>query len=110
MTRNQKIAIAVGSGLVGAYAVIFVYQRIQRAKADANVTNSTDALKILREKKMNNSSSTEPTFSAEDTIPQVASPDESMIQDSTSVSDVNLSDLQYWDTISGMGDYNNYYV
>jgi hypothetical protein len=102
MTRNQKIAIAIGSGLVGAYAVIFVYQRIQRAKADASVLPADDALQILRMKKIDGDTPT-PDFNAEDSIPQVPN----YVEDSSYgyVPDTNLSDVQKWDVISGMGDY-----
>jgi hypothetical protein len=103
MTTKQKIGIAVGSGLLGAYAVIFVYQRIQRAKADASNVPLDDALKILKEK-----SSTEiPIFTSEDSIPQVPNPDDSMLDDDEGVNipDSNLTELQQWDVISGMGDY-----
>jgi hypothetical protein len=63
MTTKQKIAVAIGSGLVGAYAVIFVYQRIQRAKADKSVVSEDEALKILNQK----SSTSEPSFTEDDT-------------------------------------------
>jgi hypothetical protein len=44
MTAKQKIALSIGSGLLAAYAVIFVYQRIQRAKADKSVVSEGEAL------------------------------------------------------------------
>lgn len=67
MTTKQKIAVAIGSGLVCAYAVIFVYQRIQRAKADKSVVSEEEALKILSEK----SSTSDPFFTEEDTAGQL---------------------------------------
>ena len=101
MTTKQKISIAVGSGLLGAYAVIFVYQRIQRMKADESNLPLDDALKILKEK-----GKTEmPTFNAEDSIPQIPNPDDSVIDDTGYIPDSNLTELQQWDVISGMGDY-----
>jgi hypothetical protein len=102
MTRNQKIGIAIGSGLVGAYAVIFVYQRIQRAKADASILPADNALEILRKKKINGDTPT-PDFNAEDSIPQVPN----YIEDDSSgyIPDSNLSEVQKYDVISGMGDY-----
>ena len=48
MTTKQKTAIAIGSGILGAYAAVFIYQRIQRAKADASELSSEEALKILQ--------------------------------------------------------------
>jgi hypothetical protein len=100
MTTKQKIGIAVASGLFGAYAVIFVYQRIQRAKADASNIPLDEALKILREK-----SSSEPTFNSEDSIPTIPNTviDDSILEDTEEVPD--LTELQQWDVISGMGDY-----
>ncbi len=67
MTTKQKVAIAVGTGLVSAYAVIFIYQRIQRAKADASVVSEDEALKILKEK----STTSQPQFSEDDTMPLI---------------------------------------
>jgi hypothetical protein len=102
MTNKQKIAIAVGSALLGAYAVIFVYQRIQRKKADESVLPLDDALKILEEKETTEM----PTFSAEDSIPQIPNPDDSILfEEGMSVPDSNLTELQQSDLISGMGDY-----
>lgn len=65
MTTKQKIALSVGSGLLAAYAVIFVYQRIQRAKADKSVVTEQEALDILNDK----SFMPPPNFSEDDTIP-----------------------------------------
>ena len=102
MTTKQKTAIAIGSGLLGAYAAIFIYQRIQRAKADASVLSSEEALKILRDKKQN--SDTEiPDFSSEDSIPQVPNP--VVLDDDGYIPESNLTELQQWDVISGMGEY-----
>jgi hypothetical protein len=67
MTTKQKVAIAVGTGLVSAYAVIFIYQRIQRAKADASVVSEDEALKILKEK----STTSQPEFSDDDVMPLI---------------------------------------
>jgi hypothetical protein len=106
MTTKQKTAIAIGSGLLVAYAAVFIYQRIQRAKADASELSSEEALKILRDKKQN--SDTEiPEFSSEDSIPQVPNPDDSILNDDEGVNipESNLTELQQWDLISGMGDY-----
>lgn len=101
MTSKQKIGIAVASGLFGAYAIIFVYQRIQRAKADASNVPLDDALKILKEKE----TSEMPTFTSEDSIPQLPNPDDSVLNDEGYIPDSNLTELQQWDLISGMGDY-----
>ena len=50
MTRNQKIIIiSVSSALIGGYLSVFIYQRIQRAKADAIIVSEEEALKILNE-------------------------------------------------------------
>jgi hypothetical protein len=91
MTKNQKIAIAVGSGLLLTYAVIFVYQRIKRAQADASEVSSEEALDVLQELKKENTNP-EPEFTEEDTIPEVGENSE-------------LSDLQQSELISGLGDY-----
>jgi hypothetical protein len=102
MTNKQKTAIAVGSGIIGAYAAVFIYQRIQRAKADASDLSTEEALKILRDKKQN--SDTEiPDFSSEDSIPQVPNP--VVLDDDGYIPESNLTELQQWDTITGMGDY-----
>ena len=91
MTTKQKLTIAITSSvLVGAYATIFIYQRIERAKADASVVSEEEALKILNEK----SSTTEPNFTPEDIIPML--PDGEMIENDS---------LQQYEIESGMGDY-----
>ena len=52
MTTKQKLTIGlISSVIVGAYATIFIYQRIQRAKADKSIMPAEEALKILRDKK-----------------------------------------------------------
>jgi hypothetical protein len=66
--KRKQIIISIGTVLLSTFAVIFIYQRIQRAKADANVVSEDEALKILNKKK---SSVTEPDFSQEDLIPQL---------------------------------------
>jgi hypothetical protein len=105
MTQKQKIAITIGSSILGAYAVIFIYQRIQRAKADASNLPANDALEILRKKKINGDTPT-PDFSSEDSIPQVPNPEMEMdTLDTGSLPDSNLTEVQKWDVISGMGDY-----
>jgi hypothetical protein len=101
MTNKQKIAIAIGSGLLGAYAIIFVYQRIQRKKADESNVPLDNALEILKEK----STIETPDFTAEDSIPQIPNPDDSMLNDTGYIPDSNLTELQQWDLTSGMGDY-----
>lgn len=103
MTTKQKIAVAIGSGLLGAYAAIFVYQRIQRAKADASDLSSEEALKILRENKQNSDKQI-PKFTAEDSIPVIPNSDIELDEDGY-IPDSNLTELQQWDVISGMGDY-----
>lgn len=102
MTTKQKIAIAIGSGLLGAYAIIFVYQRIQRAKADASNIPAEDALKILRDKKEKGATKI-PEFTAEDSIPVVPNP--VVLDDDGYIPESNLTELQQFDVISGMGDY-----
>jgi predicted DNA binding protein len=91
MTKNQKIAIAVGSGIFLTYGVIFVYQRIKRAQADASKVSSDEALDILEELKKDNTNQ-EPEFTEEDIIPEISS-------------NTELTDLQESELISGMGDY-----
>jgi hypothetical protein len=89
MTTKQKIAIGVLSGIIGTYAIIFVYQRIQRKKADESVVSEDEAYQILNELKVN-SGYVEPDFDEEDTIP---------------VTESGLTDLQQFELESGMGDY-----
>jgi len=101
MTTKQKIGIAIGSGLLGAYAVIFVYQRIQRMRADESNLPLDDAMKILQEKETTEM----PVFTAEDSIPQIPNADDSVSDDTGYIPDSNLTELQQWDLISGMGDY-----
>jgi hypothetical protein len=94
MTRNQKIAIiSVGSALLGGYLSVFVYQRIKRAKADANVVSEDEALKILNEK----SSTPPPNFSEEDLKPIL--PNNDIIDNSPSKL------LMDFETQTGFGDY-----
>jgi hypothetical protein len=94
MTRNQKIIIiSVGSALLGAYLSVFIYQRIQRAKADKSILSAEEALKILRDKKEDGDTRI-PKFTKEDSIPFVPNPYDSV-----------LDELQKFDVISGMGDY-----
>lgn len=89
MTTKQKIAIGVLSGIIGTYAIIFVYQRIQRKKADESVVSEDEAYQILNELKVN-SDYVEPDFDEEDTIP---------------VTESGLTDLQQFEVETGMGDY-----
>jgi hypothetical protein len=89
MTTKQKIAIGVLSGIIGTYAIIFVYQRIQRKKADESVVSEDEAYQILNELKVN-SGYVEPDFDEEDTIP---------------VTESGLTDLQQFELETGMGDY-----
>jgi hypothetical protein len=96
MTRNQKIIIiSVSSALIGGYLSVFVYQRIQRAKADAIVVSEQEALKILNEK-----SYIEPNFTEDDIMPQLL-PDS--YEDTTDYG--GLTDLQLFEIQSGMGDF-----
>jgi hypothetical protein len=96
MTRNQKIIIiSVSSALIGGYLSVFIYQRIQRAKADALVVSEEEALKILNEK-----SYIEPNFTEDDTMPQLL-PDS--YEDTTDYG--GLTDLQLFEIQSGMGDF-----
>jgi hypothetical protein len=73
--------------------VIFVYQRIQRAKADASVVSEDEALKILNQK----SSVTEPDFSEEDLKPIL--PNNEVIDNSPSEL------LMDFEVLTGYGDY-----
>lgn len=93
MTTKQKIAVAIGSGLLGAYAVIFVYQRIQRAKADASVVSEDEALKILNQK----SFSSEPEFTEDDMQPQLPNDE--------TVDNLPSDSLMQFETETGLGDY-----
>jgi hypothetical protein len=94
MTRNQKIIIiSVGSALLGGYLSVFVYQRIKRAKADANVVSEDEALKILNEK----SSTPTPDFNEEDLTPIL--PNDEIIDNSPSEM------LMDFETQTGLGDY-----
>jgi hypothetical protein len=91
MTTKQKISIAIISSLVvGSYLTIFIYQRIERAKADASVVSEEEALKILNEK----SSTPEPDFTPDEIIPKL--PDEGVVYNDS---------LQQYEIVSGMGDY-----
>jgi hypothetical protein len=89
MTTKQKIAIGVLSGILGTYAIIFVYQRIKRKKADESVVSEQEAYQILEELKVN-SGYVEPDWNEEDTIP---------------LTETGLTDLQQFEIESGMGDY-----
>jgi hypothetical protein len=95
MTKKQQIIIiSVGSALLGAYLSVFIYQRIQRAKADANVVSEDEALEILNDK----TTTPLPDFDEEDTMPQL--PSEEVVEN-TSI-DQQLMD---YDILSGYGDY-----
>jgi hypothetical protein len=93
MTTKQKIAIAVGTGLISAYMVIFVYQRIQRAKADASVVSEDEALKILNDK----SFTSEPEFTEEDMTPQLPNDE--------TVNNLPSQELMDFEVLTGYGDY-----
>jgi hypothetical protein len=94
MTRNQKLTIAlISSIVVGGYAIIFIYQRIQRAKADANVVSENEALKILNEV----SNTPEPVFTESDTQPLL--PNDEVVDNYPSEQQMQF-EIQ-----TGMGDY-----
>jgi hypothetical protein len=94
MTRKQKIVIiSVGSALLGAYLSVFIYQRIQRAKADANVVSEDEALKILNDK----TTTPLPDFKEEDLLPQL--PSEEVVENNPN------QDLIDFEILSGYGDY-----
>ena len=93
MTRNQKIIIiSVGSALIGAYLSVFIYQRIQRAKADKSVVSEGEALEILNEK----SNTTVPDFTEEDVMPQL--PNDEVVEN-------QLDELRQFEIETGYGDY-----
>jgi hypothetical protein len=92
MTQKQKIIISVGSAILGAYLSIFIYQRIQRAKADANVVSEDKALEILEEK----SDTPPPNFDEEDLMPQL--PSEEVVYNYP-------QDLMDFEILTGYGDY-----
>ena len=93
MTTKQKVIISLGSALLGAYLTIFVYQRIKRAKADANVVSEDEALKILNEK----SYTSPPVFNEEDLMPQLPSDE---------VVDNSPNDmLRQFEIETGLGDF-----
>lgn len=94
MTTKQKLSLAIiSSVLVASYATIFIYQRIQRAKADASVVSEDEALKILNEK----SDISEPIFTEEDIKPILA--DDEIIENGPS------EELMQFETQTGLGDY-----
>ena len=94
MTTKQKQTIAIiSSVLLGAYTTIFIYQRIQRAKADESVVSEEEALKILNEK----SSTTEPNFTPDEIIP--------MLPDGEVVDNYPSEQQMQFEIETGMGDY-----
>ena len=94
MTTKQKLTIGlISSVIVGAYATIFIYQRIQRAKADANVVSESEALKILNDV----SNTPEPEFTEEDTKPIL--PDDEVVENYPSEQQMQF------EIETGMGDY-----
>ena len=99
---KQKIGLIVGSSLLSAYLAIFIYQRIQRAKADASVVSEKEALEKLNEK-----SDVKPVFTEEDTIPLI--PEESSSSNEYYsgyyVYSNDLASLQLFETQSGFGDF-----
>jgi hypothetical protein len=102
ITTKQKIALVVGSSLLSAYLAIFIYQRIQRAKADAKVVSEDEALKILNEKSYTET----PTFTNEDVMPKLLPEDTHYDTNSINTTDYDgLTDLQLFETQSGFGDF-----
>jgi Flp pilus assembly CpaF family ATPase len=94
MTTKQKLTIAlISSVLVGTYATIFIYQRIQRAKADASVVSENEALKIINDV----SNTPEPDFTEEDTRPIL--PDDEVVDNSPSEQQMQF------EIETGLGDY-----
>ena len=94
MTIKQKQTLAIiTSVLVGAYATIFIYQRIQRAKADASVVSENEALKIINDV----SNTPEPDFTEEDTRPIL--PDDEVVDNYPSEQQMQF------EIETGMGDY-----
>jgi hypothetical protein len=94
MTTKQKQTIAIiSSVLVGAYATIFIYQRIQRAKADASVVSESEALKIINDV----SSTPEPEFTEEDIKPIL--PDDEVVDNYPSEQQMQF------EIETGLGDY-----
>jgi len=95
MTKKQQIIIiSIGSALLGAYLSVFIYQRIQRAKADANVVSEDEALEILNDK----TTTPLPDFDEEDLLPQL--PNEEVVENPSI--DQQLMD---YEILSGYGDY-----
>lgn len=92
MTNKEKLGIILGSSLLSAYLAVFIYQRIQRAKADKSVVSEDEALKILNEK----SYTTEPDFSEDELLPQLPN-DEVVFNQEDS--------LKQFEMESGFGDY-----
>ena len=94
MTTKQKLTLAlISSVFVGTYATIFIYQRIQRAKADASVVSENEALKILNDV----SNTPEPEFTEEDTKPIL--PDDEVVENYPSEQQIQF------EIETGMGDY-----
>jgi hypothetical protein len=95
MTTKQKLTLTISSVLVGSLVTIFIYQRIQRAKADASVVTEEEALKILEEKKP----TPPPEFSPEDLIPKLPDGEDVLPEDSmdTTFLDNSEYDLGYYD-------------
>jgi hypothetical protein len=87
MNQKQRIVlITTFASAFTAYVSIYIYQRIQRAKADANVTSSDDAIRILQQKKKY--TNTEPNFNDQDTIPQTSdNPDDTAVDCVTNPND-----------------------
>jgi hypothetical protein len=94
MTKNQKIVIiSVGSALLGAYLSVFIYQRIQRAKADANVVSEDEALEILNDK----TTTPLPDFTEEDMTPKLPNDE--------TVDNLPSQELIDFEVLTGYGDY-----
>ena len=90
--KTKKILISVGSLILVSYLSIFIYQRIQRAKADASVVSEDEALDILDEKE----STTIPNFDEEDLMPVL--PNEEVVEN-------EVDSLRQFEIETGYGDY-----
>jgi hypothetical protein len=90
--KTKKILISVGSIILVSYLSIFIYQRIQRAKADASVVSEDEALDILDEKE----STTIPDFDEEDLIPVL--PNDEIVEN-------EIDSLKQFEIETGYGDY-----
>jgi len=94
MTKNQKIALSVFIGFACTYGIIFLYQRLMRAKADKNTTSYDDALNIIAEKRDSNEGQSYIVITSNT---DATTPDGEVISD--------LTDLQRYEMETGAGDY-----